>query len=437
MTLYLDRCQVDTPSALVSRTWELIRQRRRMLGTVLDLGAGDGRFARFGRYEQYVGVEIDSRRAPAEPLPPNARLVHQCVFEADLDVADLCLGNPPYVRNQDLPSGWRHRAAQVVQERTGVTVSGLANAWQYFAFLALSSTKVDGLVALILPYEWVSRPSSEALRKYIKQNGWAVDCHRITDGAFSRVITTCSLTIIDKRERSHLWRYFEEQGGRFKQLPSPSGRRALLSYRANRALPADTPRARRGLSPGTQRHLVLNEAKRARFGLKVGRDVVACVTTLKPVDNKLANLTRAVFNRCYRDSGGKCWLIRTDTSPSPDLQAYLDQVPPEEYDNATCNSREEWWRFAMPHAPALIVASGFRGPTPKIVVNEVQARIVGATTGVYGISISRAVRIGRILRKLDLRDRIVAHSNGLRKLEVGQLQSLLGTAAKGASPAEA
>jgi hypothetical protein len=428
VSLYLDRCQVDTPSPLVQRVWALIRQRRRRPGLVLDLGAGDARFARHGVYAQYLGIEIDPSRAPAEPLPPNAVLTHRCAFSHPVVNADICLGNPPYVRNQDLPSGWRELAATVILQRIGVRVSGLANAWQYFMFLALANTKADGLVALVVPYEWVSRPSARSLRDYVRQNGWDVDCYRLRDGTFDHVLTTCSIAIIDKRRTTSKWSYFEEnEEGDFTKLRSLSGARRALDYRPNYGAEITSPRVKRGLSPGTQRWLVLTEAARARHGLRVGRDVVACVTSLRVLKVKATTLTESLFRTEYRDAGVRCWLVRTDREPSRELRDYLDTVPPGEYDNWTCNGRDEWWRFGMPGVPAALIASGFRGKTPKMVCNGVGAIAVGGVTGLHGVSGADARRLVARLRRVDLGSKVVAHSNGLRKVEIGQLQALIDT----------
>lgn len=160
VSLYLDRCQVDTPEDIVHKVWGHIYERRPMpIGKVVDFGAGDGRFARGQRYIEYRGYEIDPRRRPKEPLPECASLLHQCAFSEQLDDADVCIGNPPYVRHQDLPVGWRERVCEALSARTRINLSGLANAWQYFFLLALTSTRADGLVAMVIPYEWVSRPS--------------------------------------------------------------------------------------------------------------------------------------------------------------------------------------------------------------------------------------------------------------------------------------
>lgn len=114
VSLYLDRCQVDTPLELVKATWTHVDLLRSRVGKVLDLGAGDGRFAFGGKYSEYVGYEIDDDRCAGVKLPPNAKLLNRCPFVDDVGNADVCIGNPPFVRNQDLPAGWREQASRVI-----------------------------------------------------------------------------------------------------------------------------------------------------------------------------------------------------------------------------------------------------------------------------------------------------------------------------------
>ena len=294
--LYLDRCQVATPEALVSKVWNLVHTRGRSIGTVLDFGAGDGRFAVGGQFNRYVGYEIDPDRWRGAKLPARAELIHRCAFRGRLASASLAIGNPPYVRNQDLPAGWRERAAQVVRERTGVSLSGLANAWQYFFFLALAATSRRGLIALIVPYEWVSRPSSMALRDYVGRNKWDVSVYRLPEKVFGDdVLTTASITLIDKLSRNGVWRYFKEDGTATKELKFAGGNRAKVLPYERRS--SESPRAVRGLSPGTQDVFVLTDARRAELGLHIGRDVVRCVTSLRHLPASSATLNKAAFDR--------------------------------------------------------------------------------------------------------------------------------------------
>lgn len=424
--LYLDRCQVDTPDDLVAATWQHIIELRGEIGKAVDFGAGDGRFARYGRYHSYIGYEIDKRLCEAATLPSRALLVNKCAFSDRIDDADLCIGNPPFVRNQDLPSGWRQEVSSLLSQRTGVTLSGLANAWQYFFLLALASLKPDGLCALVIPFEWVSRPSARILRDYISSRHWNVSVYRLIDSKFNSVLTTSSITIVDKRQKNGCWKYFEETGdGEYKMLPSPSGSdKGVLPYLRRSAPRTSTPRAIRGLSPGTQTVLTLTEGERVRNGLKIGRDVVPCITTLRLLPPEIDQLTDSVFDAFYRSPGAKCWLLRTDKAPSSVLQAYLEAVPASAYQTATCLEREAWWKFNMPPVPALFVSQSFKGRFPKAVQNPVNARAVGGVSGIYDVTDEQALQIVRGFDGLDITGRVVSHSNGLRKIEINQLNAL-------------
>lgn len=428
VSLYLERCQVETPISLVEATWRHVGVLRTSLGKVVDYGAGDGRFAKYGAFGQYVGYEIDTDLCHTADLPTNASLLNRCAFSDTVSDADLCIGNPPFVRNQDLPPGWRQHASDVLYRRTGVKLSGLANAWQYFFLLGLISSHGDGLCALIVPYEWVSRPSARALREFIVTNRWTVQVYRLVDTTFRSVLTTASITIVDKSDHSGTWSYFEETSdGNYSPLPSPSGGAGgVIPYRARARQSPASPVVKRGLSPGTQAVLTLTEGERVRHGLNVDRDVVPCVTTLRSLPAGVDTLDRETFLRHYRIAGEKCWLIRTDAEPSSALQAYLASTPPAKYQTATCQARPVWWKFAMPGLPDILVAMSFRGAFPKLARNTLGARAVGGVYGIYGLGDMDTVEaIGRHLSSMNIADRVVAHSHGLRKLEVGQLSSLL------------
>ena len=63
---------------VVGLFWKLTHMSRRRLKTVLDLGAGDCRFANGGKFDKYVGIEIDAGRAASAQLPKNGRIEPVC-----------------------------------------------------------------------------------------------------------------------------------------------------------------------------------------------------------------------------------------------------------------------------------------------------------------------------------------------------------------------
>lgn len=88
----------------------------------------------------------------------------------------------------------------------------------------------------------------------------------------------------------------------------------------------------------------------------------------------------------------------------------------------------------MPRVPDILIATSFKGETPKFTLNAVGARAVGGVAGIFDISVDGQKTFVSEIAKLDIRDRIVAHANGLRKIEINQLNSLLADMFKPAVP---
>jgi len=160
VSAYLDRCQVFTPEEWVQRLWKLIQARRASTGKVVEFGAGDGRFSHAGAFRTYVGYEVDAKLVRRAKLPKNAKLLQECAFSSNVKDADVCIGNPPYVRNQDLPEGWRETVASKLALRTGVNF----RLGQRVAVLHVPRARQHqvgtGLVAQIAPYAMGHRPTA-------------------------------------------------------------------------------------------------------------------------------------------------------------------------------------------------------------------------------------------------------------------------------------
>lgn len=189
---------MTTPESVVSLFWRLVKKHRERTGSVLDLGAGDCRFARKGSFENYVGVEIDSTRLAGVALPTNARLVHNCAFRHRAKDYDVCIGNPPYVRHHDIESPWKEETVARINRDLNISLNKHCNLYLCFLCLGLLKTHERGLVALLIPYEWVSRPSAEAIRQHIQRQQWNVSVYRFQHPIFPEVLTTASVSLVDK-----------------------------------------------------------------------------------------------------------------------------------------------------------------------------------------------------------------------------------------------
>ncbi|WP_164110249.1 class I SAM-dependent methyltransferase [Stenotrophomonas riyadhensis] len=429
---HLKRCQVETPADVVRLVWSLISELRNgsVFDSVLDLGAGDGRFSQVsGVYEKYIGIERDRSKVAAAKLPRNASLVVADALAWRQGGYSVCVGNPPYIRHHGLDSGWRDFALESIVADGGPCLKKTANAFVIFLAQALLRTGDDGVVAQVIPYEWVSRPSAGELRDYIRANGWGVSVYRFDSNIFPTVLTTASITIIDKSVTTGEWRYGSiTRDGQIKISGKASGTTShVIGYKDGER----SCKAIRGLSPGGQEIFVLTEEERLFHSLKKGVDVRPCVVSLRAVNEDVQRLDKRTFDELFVGKGVRCWLIRSDKDRiSPQLQRYLDGVPVSSWGRySTCTNRAVWWRYRPHPTPALLLASGFTGKRPKSLINDVGAIAAGS---VYGVIVDPSLRprsvdaIFRGLRTYDFERRLVHHSNGLKKIEVRQLNTVLG-----------
>jgi hypothetical protein len=418
----LSESQVMTPAPVVALFWQLTKRYREHLGSVLDMGAGDCRFARGGIFDQYVGVEIDTKRVAAAKLPVNAKIIHDCVFRHEDAGYDACIGNPPYAQHHDIRNPWKEQTAARLGRELAVSLDKHCNLYVYFFCLGLLKTCQDGLLALIVPYEWVSRPSAKAVREYIHSQRWNVAVYRFQMPVFEGVLTTASVSIVDKARRDGLWKYYDITPS--YQVVTRQGitnsAEDVLDY-------AERGRiwALRGLSPGSQRIFTLTEGERVRTGLSK-RDVFPCVTTLRNVPPNLRTLSRAAFKKHFVRAGQKCWLIRShEARLSSTLNAYLDAVPEKDRQTYTCRNQTPWFKYAPHPVPRMLFGSGFTKFGPKVLVNSVGASAVGSVWGIHAKNKLPLRRLQAHLLEINFEEQVVAHAKTLKKVEVRQLNAVL------------
>lgn len=423
--VHLASCQIETPQEVVDLAWGLARElrERSKFQKVIDFGAGDCRFASRPEYfESYLGIERDASRFQAVKLPPNASVVLGDALVKTYVGYDLCIGNPPYVRHHHLDKDWRSDVLRGYA-KCGIKLKATANAFILFLTKALLSTKDDGLVVQVIPYEWVTRPSALELRNFIEQENWSVTVLRFASDIFPDVLTTASITIIDKANKEGIWKFgiIHSDGG-VEYVSSPSGGNSeVLQYSPR----STSSFALRGLSPGGQEIFVLTEEERLFHGLRKRTDVVPAITSLRNFPAEHGVLDEDAFNKYYVQKGRRCWLIQTHSKKlSPRLSRYLLTVQDNWKKYSTCTTREVWYRYRPHSVPELLIASGFIGDSPKVVINNVKAIAVGSVYAVFS-GRHQPADLHERLTRYDFRSKVVGHSNNLKKIEVNQLNSVL------------
>ena len=161
--------QVFTPPAIVDCMRALVRNG----GRVLEPACGDGAFLR--HFPGALGIEIDARHAP-----PGAEVMNFFELAADELFATI-IGNPPYVRYQDISPGTRRLAGDSV-------LDGRANLYLFFVEKCLRHLEPGGELIFITPRDLTKATSAVPLNRLLFAAGTITDFidlgdSRLFDGA--------------------------------------------------------------------------------------------------------------------------------------------------------------------------------------------------------------------------------------------------------------
>lgn len=421
----LAACSIPTPPAIVRLMWRLVQEVCPDKGTCLDLGAGDCRFARQGHFASYLGIDVQPV-SPDLKLPKDARFSQQCVSKVS-GKFDLVIGNPPYLRNHEIDPTWRDTQRLAIERETGILIPLLANLYVYFIAKAIHLVKEGGVICLLVPSDWLGRPSAKPIVDYLVKKEYRVDVFQLhaPRGAFPDVYTTACILRIRTAERRHGIQVFDintTTASWAKSRPTMAPTSALNGNR----IPFDRRGpiyAYRGFSPGSQEVFCLTEDERKDAGIP--RDsVVPAITSLRPLPHR-ALLDSAAWRKYYRNAGERCWLLVTDPKPHKKVLAWLARHTEAMNENWTCSSRDPWYSYPLPSIPSLVYSTGFKGQRPQIARNLAKARILGSVGGIHVPEYVEESALVAYLRKLELASRVIPLAKGFRKIEVRQMNALL------------
>lgn len=144
--------QVFTPEAVVRQMLALRRRR----GRTLDPAAGDGAFST--RINGCEAIEIDATVAPE-----GARVMD--FFALPLtEKFDTIIGNPPYVRRQDIP-------AETLARLDSALFDGRSNLYLYFIEKAVRHLRRGGELIFIVPREFAKLTAARKLNAFLYEEG--------------------------------------------------------------------------------------------------------------------------------------------------------------------------------------------------------------------------------------------------------------------------
>ncbi len=181
--------QVFTPPAVVDCMRALVRN----CGRVLEPACGDGAFLR--HFPGAFGIEIDPRHAP-----PGSRVMNFFALENTAQFATI-IGNPPYVRYQDIPAETRQ-----LTRRSGL--DGRANLYLFFIEKCLRHLAPGGELIFITPRDFLKATSAVPLNRELFSQGTITDFIDLGDARlFDGATPNCAIWRFEKGNFSRQARY--------------------------------------------------------------------------------------------------------------------------------------------------------------------------------------------------------------------------------------
>lgn len=139
---------------------------RRDNEVILEPSFGDGAFIRAINRSvrsrglegvNLLGVEIDEDavlRLNGSSGDLSVRTVRSDFLKTAAGVVDGAIGNPPYVRLRHLDNAQRENALRVARNSLGHKMATSGSLWMPFVLHAMESLKLEGRLAMVLPYEF-------------------------------------------------------------------------------------------------------------------------------------------------------------------------------------------------------------------------------------------------------------------------------------------
>jgi len=181
--------QIFTPPAIVDCMRALVRNH----GRVLEPACGDGAFLR--HFPQAMGIEIDPRHAT-----PGARIMDFFAL-ADEESFATIIGNPPYVRFQDISPGTR----QLMQ---GSVLDGRANLYLFFIEKCLRHLEPGGELIFITPRDLLKATSAVPVNRLLFAAGTITDFIDLGDlHLFDGATPNCAIWRFERGKRARNTRY--------------------------------------------------------------------------------------------------------------------------------------------------------------------------------------------------------------------------------------
>ena len=385
---------------------------------VLEPGCGEAAFllAAAGRLTGLGGS--GGRLRGIEVHPASARAARRALAGTGHDAAvrvadfftvpprpafDVVVGNPPFVRYQDLggEAGSLGRAAAL---RAGVRLTRLASSWAAFTVHSALFLKPAGRLALVLPAELLSVNYAAEVRGFLTRRFGRVRLVLFTELVFPGVLEdvllllaegeggtgVCELhqarDLLELRAGSAAVSAWSPGPGDARWTPALLPGAVLAAYTAATAgagmgTLAGWGETTLGAVTGNNGYFALTPERARAAGLEQARDLVQISPPGSRHLRGLA-LTRPGWAELGRH-GRSVWLFRPAGDPSPAGRAYVAAGEAAGVPSAyKCRVRRPWWRVPL-GPPADLLLTCMNADTPRLTANAARVHHLNSVHGVY------------------------------------------------------
>ena len=187
--------QIFTPEAVVRAMLAL----RRNHGRVLEPSCGDGAFLR--HLPGAVGLELDP-----DHCPPGAKAIDFFAYP-EREQFDTIIGNPPYVRFQDIPASTQ---TLIARGHYGACLDKRANLYLFFIDKCLRHLEPGGELIFITPRDFLKATSAVKLNRLLFEAGSITDAIELGDArVFPDAVPNCLIWRFEKGCAARDMRYCE------------------------------------------------------------------------------------------------------------------------------------------------------------------------------------------------------------------------------------
>ncbi len=173
--------QVFTPQSIVSDMLSLVKSTQRLANPrFLEPSCGDGAFFRH-LPKNKIGIEIDvklSRKMQSEFAPNSSEKILNFDFFAYpiSEKFDTIIGNPPYVRHQDIPP-----ATKAILQPFGELFDSRSNLYLFFIYKCVLHLNDGGELIFITPRDFLKSTASRKLNEFLFLQGSISDFIELGD----------------------------------------------------------------------------------------------------------------------------------------------------------------------------------------------------------------------------------------------------------------